>query len=172
MNWILATGNRESTVCSIKLGDIDYISKEITLRHTKNKKAQIIPLSPSLEAAIKEYVRLWRSEEDEEAWLFPSVADEQLTTNALRHSFARYCREKEVTKTSLHGLRHSFAKGWVKNNGNTFALQKILGHSTLDMTKRYVKLFSDDIKEDYDKFSPLDTITKTNNRTHLVKRRG
>ena len=51
-----------------------------------------------------------------------------------------------------------------------FALQKILGHSTLEMTKRYVKLFSDDIKEDYDKYSPLDTIKRNGKRTQLVKR--
>ncbi len=51
-----------------------------------------------------------------------------------------------------------------------FTLQKILGHSTLAMTRRYVKLFSEDIKEDYDKFSPLDTNRRNAKRTQTIKK--
>ena len=51
-----------------------------------------------------------------------------------------------------------------------FALQKILGHQDLAMTRRYVKLFSEDIKEDFDRFNPLDTIKKNSRRTQKVKR--
>ena len=167
MNWVLGTGNRASTICDVKIEDVDFKAKEIALAHTKNKKAQIIPLSPALEAALKEYMRIWRKDG---VWLFPNIGEDKLTTNALRQSFSRYCRERGVQHTNIHGLRHNFAKGWVKNNGNMFALQKVLGHSTLDMTRKYVKLFSDDLKEDYELFSPLDTMTKANRRTHLVKR--
>jgi integrase/recombinase XerD len=170
VNWVLATGNRAATICEVKLSDINYSRREIVLAHTKNKKAQIVPLSSSLETVIKEYVRVWRREADIDGWLFPNVGEEQLTTNALRHAFTRYCTKRGVEKSNIHGLRHNFAKGWVQNNGNMFALQKILGHSTLDMTRRYVKLFSEDIKEDFDKFSPLDTIKRSAKRKQTVKR--
>lgn len=170
VNWVLATGNRAATICEVKIEDINFAHREIALRHTKNKKAQIIPLSSSLETCIKEYIRIWRSDVPEDAWLFPNVGEMQLTTNALRLSFGRYCKRREVNKTNIHGLRHNFAKLWVKNNGNMFTLQKILGHSSLAMTRKYVKLFSDDIKEDYDKFSPLDTIRRSAKRTQTVKK--
>lgn len=170
VNWVLATGNRAATICEVKIEDINFAHKEITLRHTKNKKAQIIPLSSSLETCIKEYMRIWRRDASPAAWLFPNVGEEQLTTNALRLSFTSYCKKRGVEKSNIHGLRHNFAKLWVKNNGNMFTLQKILGHSTLAMTRRYVKLFSEDIKEDYDKFSPLDTIRRNAKRTQTVKK--
>lgn len=170
INWVLATGNRAATICEIKIGDVDYKRKEIILRHTKNKKAQIIPLSSSLTTVLKEYIKLWRHEATSEDWLFPNIGEEQLTTNALRHSFSRYCKKREVYKSNIHGLRHNFAKRWLENNGNMFKLQKILGHSTLDMTRRYVRLFAEDIKEDFDKFSPLDSIKKSSKRTQAVKR--
>lgn len=170
VNWVLGTGNRASTICDVKLNDINYSRKEIALGHTKNKKAQIIPLSSSLETVLKEYIRMWRKDADIDGWLFPNVGEEKLTTNALRHSFSRYCASREVSKTNIHGLRHNFAKGWVQNNGNMFALQKILGHSSLDMTRKYVRLFAEDIKEDFDKFNPLDTMKRTNRRTQTVKR--
>lgn len=170
VNWVLATGNRAATICEVQIDDINFAHREITLRHTKNKKAQIIPLSSSLETCIKEYIRVWRRDAGPTAWLFPNVGEEQLTTNALRLSFTKYCEKREVSRTNIHGLRHNYAKLFIRNNGNMFTLQKILGHSSLAMTRRYVKLFSEDIKEDYDKYSPLDTIRRNAKRTQTVKK--
>lgn len=171
VNWVLGTGNRSSTICEIQIGDIDYKAKEIVLRHTKNKRAQIIPLSSSLETVIKEYIHIWRRGASPDEWLFPNVGAEQLTTNSLRHSFSKYCKNRGVQQTNIHGLRHNFGRGWIKNNGNMFALQKILGHQTLEMVRNYVKLSVEDIKEDYDVYSPLDNIKHSaTKRTHLIKR--
>lgn len=170
VNWALATGNRASTICAVKIGDVDYIHKEITLRHTKNKKAQTIPLSPALEIALREYIRMWRRYAKAEAWLFPNVGEEQLTYSALIQKYRRYCARRGVNKANIHGLRHNFAKGWIMNGGNVFALQKVLGHSNLNMTRRYVKLFAEDIKEDYNVYSTLDAMKRSSSRTQLVKR--
>lgn len=170
VNWVLGTGNRAATICDVRITDINFAKKEITLRHTKNKRAQIIPLSSSLETVIKEYIRVWRKDADVDGWLFPNVGDEQMTTNALRLSFTKYCHDRGVRQSNIHGLRHNFAKGWVQNNGNMFVLQKILGHSTLEMTRRYVRLFAEDIKEDYDKFNPLDTLKRASRRTQKIHR--
>lgn len=170
VNWVLATGNRASTICDVKISDIDFRSKEIILHHTKNKKAQTVPLSSALERTINEYIRMFRKDADDDDYLFANVANEKLTNNALRQAFSKYCKDRGVERTSIHGLRHSFAKIWVRNGGNMFVLQNILGHSTLDMTRKYVKLFNEDIKEDYDIFSPLDTIKKSAKRTQTIKR--
>jgi len=170
INWVLATGNRAATVCSVQIQDVRLGKGEIELRHTKNKKAQIIPLSQSLETVVKEYIRVWRKDAPPTAYLFCNVGEQQLTTNALRLSFTKYCQDRGIDKSNIHGLRHSFAKGWIKNNGNTFALQKILGHSTLDMTRKYVALFSEDIKEGFDTYNPLDNLKKSANRRKTVKR--
>ena len=170
VNWVLATGNRAATICDVKIGDINFSKKEIALGHTKNKKAQILPLSSSLEVVIKEFIRIWRRDANPTDYLFCNVGEDKLTTNALKQSFRKYCQDRGVQKTNIHGLRHNFAKGWVRSNGNMFALQKILGHSSLDMTRKYVKLFSEDIKEDFDKFNPLDNIKRSSKRTQTVKR--
>ena len=170
VNWVLATGCRAATICDVKICDINFKSREITLRHTKNKKAQILPLSASLTTVLKQFLKMWRQDADEDTYLFCNVGEEQLTTNALRHNFQRYCKLREVEHTNIHGLRHNFARGWIRNGGDVFRLQKILGHSSLEMTKRYVKLFSEDIKEDFDEFSPLDNLKKNTSRTMKVKK--
>lgn len=156
IQWVLATGNRASTVCNVHIGDIDFRNREIVLSHTKNKKAQIIPLSRTLEAIIKDYMKTWRYGADSDDYLFPNIGNDFLTPEALTHSFAKYCKARGSSHTNIHGLRHSFALNWIRNGGNQFKLQKILGHSTLDMTLRYVNLVTDDLKDGYDDFSTFD----------------
>lgn len=167
VNWVLATGSRASTICAVRVGDIDFAAKEIRLAHTKNKRSQIIPLSPALEQAMREYIRQWRAWEAD-TWLFPNVCGDQLTRKALVKCFSVYCKSRGVKRTSVHGLRHNFAKGWVSNHGSVFTLQKVLGHSTLEMTRRYVRLFDADVKADYNLYAPLDTMKRPGSRKQKV----
>lgn len=170
INWVLATGNRASTICEVQIGDIDFTKKLITLRHTKNKKAQTIPLSPSLETILKEYIKTWRHNASSNSWLFPNVGEEQLTTNALGHSMQYFCRQRGIEHSNIHGLRHNFARESIKNGLSVVILQNILGHSTLEMTNRYVKLLVEDFRDDFEKFNPLDNIKKKGKRTAAVKK--
>ena len=169
VNWVLATGSRANSICNIKIKDVDFAQGIIHLRQTKNNKYQSVPLSSALSTAMKEYIRKCRKNVEPDAWLFPNYGEEQLTTNAIRLSFSRYCNARKVSKTSIHGLRHTFARLFIKNGGRMADLQVILGHSTLDMTKRYIALFAEDIKKDYDNFSPLDSIKKKQRRTKQVQ---
>ena len=43
----------------------------------------------------------------------------------------------------------------IKNGGDIFRLQKILGHKNMEMVREYVNMFSEDLKEDFEKFNPL-----------------
>ena len=170
VNWVLATGNRASTIINVKMCDLNFTKREITLAHTKNKKAQVIPMSSELDKVLKQYIKMWRNEADINGYLFPNIGDEQMTYRTLQTSFQRYCEKREVSRCNIHGLRHNFAKGFIMSNGNVFILQKILGHQTLDMTRRYIKIFGEDLKEEYDSHSPLDTIKKSQRREQKVKR--
>lgn len=170
INWILATGHRAATVCEIKLGDINYRKEEITVRKTKTNKAMITPLSKALAVVIKEYVRMWRGYATDNDYLFPNVGEEQLTVNALKHSITNYNRSRGVDRISVHALRHTFAKDWIMNTGDVFRLQKLLGHSTLEMTRQYVNMFDEDLKKGFNDYNPLDRLKKSAGRTQTIKR--
>jgi integrase/recombinase XerD len=170
VNWIMATGNRSSTICEVKIEDVNFKTKMIHLRHTKNKQYQAVPLSSELAHQLKEYMNLWLRNSDPTDFLFPSVSGEALTTNSLRHSFARYCHGRGVNQTNVHGLRHSFADLSLDNGRNPFELQKMLGHSTLDMTRRYIRYNEKKTEKDFDKHTPLDNMKKPTSRKRKIQR--
>lgn len=63
-------------------------------------------------------------------------------------------------RVSCHTLRHTFAKLCVINGANAFQLMSILGHTTLEMTKVYVNLFSSEVAEGHKRFSPLNCLKR------------
>lgn len=167
VNFVLATGARASTIRNVQLDDIDFNNANINLsRHTKNREALNIPLSSTLANALREYTRKWHITD----YLFPNVGNEQLTDSALRSAYVRYCQARDVEQTNIHGLRHSFARSWIINGGNQFKLQRIMGHKNLSMTNRYVKLFAQDLRTDYESYSALDVIKKKSKRTSQFKK--
>lgn len=169
VNWILATGNRVSTIVNIKIGDIHFGRKEIVIREQKNKKTSVIPLSSKLSSVLKTYIKKCLTEMGDEDYLFCNQYGEYLTDRALETSIRRYNKSRGVDKTSSHALRHTFAKNWVVNGGDVFRLQKLLGHSTLEMTRHYVNLFGADLKKDFEDFAPLDNLTKGQGGSKKVK---
>lgn len=170
VNFILGTGARASTVCNAKIENVDFVNKEICYEHTKNNKSLVIPLSPTLENVLKEYIRIWRRTAKPDELLFPTISNTPFTAKTLWYSTRRFFKNRGIEKTSVHGLRHTFAIGWVRNRGNVFVLQKILGHSTLEMTRKYVKLYGDDLKTDFELYSPLDNIKRANSKKPVIKR--
>ena len=170
INWILATGSRASTIINVKIGDVHFSRKEIVIREQKNKKPDIIPLSAKLSSVLKTYLKKTNLIEcSDNTYLFCNQYEEPLTVGALQKAIRTYNKKRGVERTSVHALRHTFAKNWVVNGGDVFRLQKLLGHSTLEMTRKYVNLFGADLKKDYEDFSPLDTMTRTHNTGKKAK---
>ncbi len=168
INLLLNNGCRAATIRNIKIKDVDLDNLVIYLRHTKSKKSQVIPLCSELCSILKEYMRIRRGADDD--YLFSNEFGEQLKEHGLRSSVARYNQRRGVVKTGIHLFRHTFARKYLVDcGGNAFTLQRLLGHSTLDMTKKYCAIFDADITKNYDNFSPLIQMKHTNSTIKLNK---
>ena len=165
INLLVNCGCRAATVRNIQNRDVDLPSHVIYARHTKNRKALVIPLCSQMVNILREYMKIRGG--DEEDYLFCNEHGEFLTETALRNSIERYNTRRGLTKTSIHLFRHTFARKYLVDcGGNAFTLQKLLGHSTLDMTKHYCTIFDADIAKNFDSFSPLE---KMNAKSTKIK---
>lgn len=157
--FLLNCGCRAATIRNIKIKDIDFDGGMVVFRHNKNGKVQYAPMCNELQKTLKEYLR-YRGGGAED-WLFPSQDNGQITESGLRSSVERYNKARGVQKTSIHLFRHYFAKTYIQSGGDCFRLQKILGHSSLEMTEHYVNLYSQDTLRGFEDLSPLAQLSKS-----------
>ena len=155
-NYLLATGNRISTVLSLQIKDLDFENETIQLNKCKNRKAQIVPMASSLKVILKEYLTYRKGFPDD--YVFCNSYGGKGDIRSYQEMLAKYNQKRGVSKTSAHLYRHTFAKRWILNGGDIFRLQKLLGHSNLDIVKEYVNMFGRDLTKDYTSFNPLDTL--------------
>jgi len=167
-NWIIVQfllncGCRAATIRNIRNKDVDLESKQIVFRHTKAKKIQVIPLSSTMVANLRKYMGIRQGRPDE--YLFCTETGEMFTREGLSSAIERYNKSRGVEKTSIHMFRHTFARKYLLDcGGNALTLQKLLGHSTLEMTKHYCNIFDADIAKNFDNISPLEKLSASKER--------
>lgn len=165
-NFLLGTGCRIGTLVNIKICDLDFENQLIKYTHSKNRKGQLIPMSNSLKKVLLEYLQYRQATNDQDL-LFVNAYGGQLKTDLLAQNLCIYNRKRGVMKTGVHRWRHTFAKKWILNNGDIFRLQKILSHSSLDVVKNYVEMFTDDLQKDFEEFNPLEQTINQNQKKHI-----
>ena len=160
INFLLNSGCRASTVRNIQNRDVDLSSSRIVFRHTKTHKVQVVPLCSQMLRILRDYLKV-RGGKDSD-YLFCDEYGGMLTANALRLAIERYNHSRGVEKTSIHLFRHTFARKYLIDcGGDAFMLQKLLGHSTLKMTRHYCNIYDADIANNFDRLSPLENMTQT-----------
>ena len=153
VNFLLSTGIRQRSLMNIQIKDIDFDNDVVNINATKNGKPLIIPLNSDIIKILKEYLK-YRNGAPED-YLFCNVFGKQLTKSTLYHQMYEYNKSRGVEKTGLHRYRHTFAKKWVLMGGNVVTLQKILSHSSLEITQNYLNMLVSDIREDIEEFNIL-----------------
>lgn len=138
---LLDTGLRVSELCSIELRSLDFKSNSINIIG-KNNKERILYFSPTTSNALWKY-----SNTHNRRFLFVSRNGNPLDRNTVLHPLWRLCVNAGVPAYSPHDLRHTFAINFSRNYPNIYALQQMLGHSTLDMVKHYLMLSNSDIAD-------------------------
>jgi integrase/recombinase XerD len=146
---------RVSELTNLKIEDIDW-TENMFLIMGKGRKERIVPFSSRLKRVLWKYLN--KRSYIENDYLFLDIYGEKMTRHAVQQMTSKYGKKAKITKVrvSPHTFRHTFSKMWILNGGDIFSLQKILGHTTMDMVRNYVNLASSDVQIQHKKFSPLD----------------
>ncbi len=178
VNYVLGTGNRVGTIINLKISDIDFEENMISINTQKSKRKTRIPIEDlKLRKILKDYIEDWLTDENGSyvsTYLFPSsysdASNYPMTRERMGRSIAEYNRSRGVNKTSIHLFRHTFVKNWILTGGDLHMLQKMLGHSTLEMVTHYANLYDVDLRQGVNNHSVLAT-HRAKNKGKMIKRR-
>lgn len=164
VNLLLSTGIRQNSLVNIKIKDLDFDNNIIYVNVTKNRKPLIIPLNEDIVKILHEYLKYRQGQPDD--WLFISIYGDQLTRSSCYHALWDYSHSCGIDKTGVHRFRHTFAKKWVTMGGSVVTLQKILGHSSLDITENYLNILTTDLKRDMDEINIIRSLKHDRVKMH------
>jgi integrase/recombinase XerC len=167
---LLDCGLRASELCGITLDDVDLENQQFLIRHGKGDRSRRVPFGSAVLATLRQYIAK-RAEVDTPE-LVVNVYGDPVDRYRIRAIVLEAARKAGVTHPHIgpHLLRHTCAVQYLRNGGDTFSLQKVLGHSTLVMTRRYSELADTDVADKHRVFSPADRLKAAVKTTGRRKR--
>ena len=127
----LFTGMRRREMMELEWKRVDFAQALILLeaQHTKTKRRRAIPIHDKAEVALRNCKARW----PESPLVFDGIGD-------FKKGFAGACRRAGITDFTPHDMRHTFASWLVQQGVELYAVQQLLGHSTIKLTERYAHL--------------------------------
>ncbi len=154
---LLDTGVRIGEATTLKLDDVNW--KESSLQVSGKTGPRVVPFGRRTKATLKAYIdRERKAATPHIRQVFLTRSGCTLTPHGGTQQVSAIVRQAgiKVRKKGPHTFRHTFAVEFIRAGGDAFSLQRLLGHSTLDMTRRYVHLADSDLREAHRKFAPAD----------------
>jgi site-specific recombinase XerD len=130
----LQTGLRVSELVNLKLSDIDFASREVTVRQGKGRKDRVVPLVKQAEGALKAYLAR-RDALPEYEEVFIARNGTSMDVRTVRYRIHKYYMEAGIKKkASVHTLRHTFSTHQIHNGLKINQLKEVLGHRRMETT--------------------------------------
>lgn len=135
-----ATGARLSEVLNLRLEDIHSERMVVRIREGKGRKDRYTLLSPRLLTELRQYWRKYRPSQ----WLFENQRHGgQLNPSTLQKAYQYAKLKAHITHgQGIHTLRHSFATHLLEAGLDLPTIQRLLGHTSLSTTARYLHVTS------------------------------
>jgi site-specific recombinase XerD len=152
--FLIDTGVRVSELAGLTLDDIDLNSRCAKVTG-KGNKDRLVFFNPHVARAISAYIDVRRAPVYENAFLV-GIRDLPLTACGIQQMIRRLARKAGLDgkRVSPHTLRHCFGTYFLKESGDPFTLQELLGHSTMSTTRLYINMSKRDFSDLHLKASP------------------
>lgn len=131
--FLALTGLRLGETRHLRLEDVDWSRKVITLRHTKNGKLRRVPVCDKAFVLLTEQ----RQHLGDEGWVFPGKGTDNPVAEPRRLQ-KRLCEAAGIPPFTIHEMRHTFATKLIESGADIHTIKDLLGHSTIKVTEIYV----------------------------------
>jgi integrase len=138
----LDMGLRCSEVAKLQLADIDWRQGIVTLRRTKSRREDVLPLPPLAGRALADYLRHERPKTINPAVFVRRKAprDQPIGVDAVRRVIRDAYRRIGLTHGRTHALRHTVASRLLDRGGSLKEVADVLRHRSLNTSLIYAKL--------------------------------
>jgi len=158
---LLDTGLRVSELCNLKLINL-WLEEGMLKVLGKGNKERLIPIGKQVQRLLWHYINRYRPEPamPNYDFLFLTREGKPLTKDRVEKIMTYYGKKAGLrgVRCSPHTLRHTAAVRFLRNGGDVFSLQRMLGHASLEMTRRYCELADIDVKRAHLTASPVDNL--------------
>jgi integrase/recombinase XerD len=148
---IADTGLRADEMLKLEVADVDMDGCILRIRLGKGRKDRVVPFSIPLRRRLYIYMK------GRTGPLFATRTHSVWSYHNSLRDLKAYCKRLGISgpKVSWHTIRHSFATNYIRQGGDVLMLQRILGHTSLQMTQRYVHLQTEDLRAVHDRRTML-----------------
>jgi site-specific recombinase XerD len=146
---LLRTGMRIGELLNTRVEDLNLKEQCIEIFEAqKNRVGRVVYLSKDAQGALKKWLKLKKPQTH---YLFYGRRGRPLCYEAAREIFKKYLDQAQLSHKpySLHCLRHTFASEMLNGGMSLQSLQDLLGHSDIEMTRRYARLTDNTRREQY-----------------------
>jgi integrase/recombinase XerD len=157
---LLDTGLRISEALGLGLRDVDW-TESTALVMGKGRKQRQVPFGNIAKRALIKWLEV-RGEIPGQERIFVTQRGDSLNRHRFCERLRLYARKARIEglRVSPHTFRYTFATMWLRSGGDLFTLQRILGHTTLEMVRRYAQQVVTDLQEKHRQHSPMDRMAR------------
>jgi site-specific recombinase XerD len=164
LELLYASAMRTTELCNLKISEVDLKDQTATIVRGKGGKTRIVPIGQYAAYYIELYLRdarkkLLRGVKDDPGNLFLSAIGTPLNRKTINRAvFDKINRRLDGDKRlTCYSFRHASATGLIANGVDIAYVAQLLGHESLETTKRYLKIEIGDLKEQHARFHPRET---------------
>lgn len=146
---LLASGVRVSELCALKVTDVDFDTLAVTVREGKGSKQRITYIN---DLACKHLVQYLTSRNFNGDYLFYNKRKEPMNAGGIRHLLNVISERAGVTNVHPHRFRRTFATNFANRGMEIQEIGKLLGHTSLNTTLKYVYTSEAKIRASYQRY--------------------
>lgn len=153
---LLDIGLRASELGGLQVSDINIATGDVLVREGKGGKTRQLRIGARARRSVRRYWIQHRARHGEVGPLFLTSTGRGFSQNTLKQMLARVGAKAGVHPVNPHRFRHTACIAAIRAGANLFAVQSMMGHTSLSMTRKYAKFVESDMAETAAKHSALD----------------
>lgn len=156
---LLDTGLRVSEAARLRRQDINLEIGDLHVqpyRSSRKSKPRTVPMGIKTVKAIFKYLNSRNPKNVKNDLVFQTHGYKPMNKDSIRQVIAAIAERVDVADAHPHRFRHTFAIQFLRNGGDIFTLQRLLGHTSLKMTQVYLAIAQSDIENAHRRASPVD----------------